>query len=133
MERRKKGSRMDNLKLNELMTKYVNIDSKIESLKNEKEYLKDSILELMGENLVYDNGYTKATITCAEGFKYNDEVSVINKLKQFGYERFVIEKVDTKPANAFFKAHPDNPLTESLKNSNDISSSITVKLSVKEV
>lgn len=124
---------MNNLELNRLMNEYLKVSKEEAELKSRKSELKDQILNMMGDEKEYNNGYIKATISVAEGFDYNDEVSVINKLKQFGYGRFVLESVDTKSVNSFLKNHPDNPLTESLFSSYDISKNSTTRLSVKEV
>lgn len=122
---------MTNLKLNKLIADYAKIQEQEDLLKKEKESLKQSIIAEMGDTMKYDSGAHVATRALAEGFKYNDEVGMINKLKEFGYESFIKEKIDTTAANKFFKEHMESPLTETLITGNYLSKTLTEKLTIK--
>lgn len=123
---------MVNLELNKLISEYVDLQKKEDELSSQKESLKEKIIEIMGDEKSYDNGYAKATISLAEGFKYNDKIGAMNQIKAHGYERFISEEIDTKKLNSFLRDNQDNPLSESLLNGNYISKSITTKLTIKE-
>ena len=86
---------MDNLVLNKKLCEYISIQKQEKELKAQKDALKKSILELMGEEKEYDNGYTSATIVDKENFTYDDEVAIIAYLENNGYEKYVVKNIDT--------------------------------------
>ena len=122
---------MDKLKLNQLVKDYLELQTKEEDIKNKKDVLKESIIELMGDEVKYDNGYATTTITLAESFKYNNEVSAIKTLKLNGYEKFITEEINTKEFNKFMKNNLENEMVKKLL-SEDISKTTTKRLTIKE-
>ena len=85
----------NNFELNGLLVKYVKAQEEEDKWKKEKALLKEQILSLMGDEKKYDSGFATASIQLAEGFKYTDEVAMINFLEQNGYQNYVIKTVDT--------------------------------------
>ena len=86
---------MDELTLNKKLQEYISIQKQEKELATKKLELKKSILELMGEEKKYSNGFASATIAEKENFTYTDEVSMINYLENNGYEKYVVKNIDT--------------------------------------
>lgn len=103
---------METTKLNNLLSEYLNLQSKEEEIKSLKENLKKDIISLMGTEKKYSSDSACATIINQESFKYNDETAMINWLKNNGYSSYVKEKIDTG-LNKILKT--PTPLTEALQ------------------
>lgn len=120
------------IKLNKLINDYINLQKKEDELSSQKEYLKEEILRLMGDEKSYDTGNAKAIVTLAEGFKYNDKVGAVIQIKAHGYNKFITEEINTKELNSFIKGNPENPLSEALLSGKYLTKTNTTKLMVKE-
>lgn len=117
---------MNTLKLNKAIVDYLNITKQEDALKAKKSELKDQIIEMMGYETKYENGYAKVTIAEKDNFKYNDEVSMISFLEKNGYDNFVIKTIDTA-LNKKLKENPES--LEGLKNyyTKTVSKTLTIK------
>lgn len=86
------------MEIKELLKDYTDLTSQIEELEAKKDLIRGQVLNKLGEMGVekyVDDDYS-ATLSYKDTYKYSDETAIINWLKNNGYEKFVIEKVDTK-------------------------------------
>lgn len=90
-----------------MIVDYINLKKKEDEVKAKKNELRDQILELMGNETDYENGYAKVSITAKENFKYTDEVAMISFLEKNGYDNFVIKTIDTA-INKKLKEDPES-------------------------
>lgn len=98
---------MENILLNEKITKYVRLNKEVDSINEELKSLKEDILSLMGEEKEYTNGYAEVKLTPKQTFKYLNETEIIKWLENNGYEKFVTKSVTTTPFNNQLKKDPD--------------------------
>ena len=83
--------------LEEMITKYNELQNQNKVIADEMNELKANIIESMNgddkEKVEVDN--VVAQVVRKDTFKYKDEMAMINYLKNNGLERYVVEKVDT--------------------------------------
>ena len=110
---------------------YLEKQQLVESLKAELASLKDEIVdEMNNEGLnVYASDDVKAQIVNRETIKYNDELAIIDYLKNNGLSRLVVEKIDTTTMNKELKSSAS--LNESL--SQHITRTTAPTLIVKQI
>ena len=101
--------------LNEMIDLYNTYQEQVNSLEESMANLKQQIMELMDKDgltkTTTDNGVS-ASITLKTTFKY-DEDAAIKYLKENGYSKYVVEKIDSKKLNTELKK--PTQLSESLK------------------
>ena len=85
---------------------YLEKQQLVESLKAELASLKDEIVSEMSDAglNVYTSDDVKAQVVNKETIKYNDEIAIINYLKENGLSRLVVEKIDTTNMNKELKS-----------------------------
>ena len=91
--------------LNEKLERYYQLQKEIEEREEEMKSLKEEIIKEMEiEDISSQNtGVVEGKIINKTSFKYNDEVAMINYLKEKGLESFVNSKVNTSNMNKELK------------------------------
>lgn len=91
--------------INESIKKYFELQAQADAIKEEMAQLKDSIVNEMDAQGVntYEVDDLKAQVVSKDTFKYNDELGMITYLKNNGFEKFVVEKLDTTSLNKELK------------------------------
>lgn len=115
---------MENLELNKALKDYVELSQAKKDIEAKLKSLKSTILESLGDEDSYNNGYYKAEVQHKQGFKYLDEQAIANFLKLNGYTNLVHETVDTelnkllkenldtfKPIKAYYEPTTTDALT----------------------
>ena len=106
---------------------YKEKKAQADTLKKELDELNEEIVKAMNDAGVKDtetpNGVT-ANVTTKVSLKY-DEPQAIKWLKENGYEKYVIEKLDTSALNKEVKK--SKSLNESLQPTQSITYALTVK------
>lgn len=121
-----------NVKLEELLKSYDEVQQEETRIKASKDELKSQILEEMskeGSNKYLTQDNISATIANKETFKYVDELSMIKYLQENGYGQFVEFKIKTTEMNKELKKQ--SVLAESL--SPYVTKSCVESLSVKRI
>jgi len=114
--------------LNKLVNDYNELKAQADDIDNKMSALKTKILEELGDAREYmtTDTHVTAKVVAKETIKYVDESAMINWLKNNGYSKFVVEKVDTTPMNKELKK--GLTLTESLKSMFTKTTSYTLKV-----
>ena len=114
--------------LNKLVNEYNELRAQAEDVDIKMSALKTKILEELGDVREYmtTDTHVTAKVVAKETIKYVDESAMINWLKNNGYSKFVVEKVDTTPMNKELKK--GLTLTESLKSMFTKTTSYTLKV-----
>ena len=115
--------------INENIKKYFELQAQVDAIKEEMEALKESIVNDMDTQGVstYEVDDIKAQVVSKDTFKYDDELGMIDYLKNNGYGKFVVEKINATSLNKELKKGLS--LSESLKSmyTKTTSSSLTIK------
>jgi hypothetical protein len=89
----------------ENIKKYFELQAQADAIKEEMAQLKESIVNDMDSEGVstYEVDGIKAQIVSKDTFKCDDELGMITYLKNNGFDKFVVEKIDTTSLNKELK------------------------------